>query len=100
MYKSVLDTMRDLGQDINVENNDGESPLHQAALVGCMVAIKWLLQSKAEIDKKTKFGETPLHFACRSGQKEIVVLLLEAGADIEVEVGIIDDHHKKRNNLN
>lgn len=86
LYRSLLDSMRDLGQNIDVENNDGETPLHQAALAACMVAIKWLLQAKAGIDKKTKFGETPLHFACRSGQKEAVVLLLEAGADINVEV--------------
>ena len=78
--------MKDLGQNIDVENENGETPLHQACLEGCVVAIQWLLKQSAQIDKTTRYGETPLHFACRSGHKEAVLLLLEAGADLEVEV--------------
>ena len=86
LFLSVLSTMRSLGQDIDVQNQNGETPLHQAALEGCLIAIRWLLASGAEVDKKTCYGETPLHFACRVSQRETVLLLLEAGASLDIEV--------------
>lgn len=86
LFLSVLSTMRSLGQDIDVQNLNGETPLHQAALEGCLIAIRWLLASGAEVDKKTCYGETPLHFACRASQRETVLLLLEAGASLDIEV--------------
>ena len=81
--------MVDLGQNINVENENGETALHQAAFYGSEVALDWLLKQKAIVDKTTKYGETPLHFGCRAGHKQSVLMLLEAGASLEVEVGWI-----------
>ena len=81
-----MDTMRVLGQDVNAENHNGETPLHQASLEGCHIAIDWLLANGADVEKTTTYGETPLHFACRAGQREAVLRLLEAGASLDIEV--------------
>ena len=76
------------GQDINLQNKSGETPLHGACLEGRPVSIRWLIQHNVNVHIPNKYGDTPLHFAARKGVEESVSFLLDAGADPEISVYI------------
>ncbi len=64
---------------------DGHTPLHKATEYGqkdCMMA---LLQSGADVNRKSEYGYTALHSAVRHGNQECSRLLLKSGADVNVE---------------
>jgi len=68
---------------VNMAGNSGETPLHHACLKNCEESISFLLQNKADINKRSKNGETCLSFAIRAGFKSAIKLLLEHGSDEE-----------------
>jgi uncharacterized protein len=86
LFCKVMALMLELGQDVNVQNKSGETPLHQASLEGRTYAIDWLLKNGANPHLTNKYSETPLHFACRSGVETGVSLLLEFQADPNAHV--------------
>jgi ankyrin repeat protein len=66
---------------------DSGNQLNQTALLiaaykGNMEIVQYLVNKKADINKKDNFGGTPLHMATLSGKKEIVEFLISKGADI------------------
>jgi ankyrin repeat protein len=64
-------------------NNDGWTPLHEAAFFGDCDVIKLLLAAHADINHQTsKDGHTPLNRAVAGGKIEVVRLLLDSGADV------------------
>jgi ankyrin repeat protein len=72
-------------------NNDGFSPLHLAAFVGQVDAVRTLLAGGADINKvqqsKVPYvpSNTALHAAIAGGpHREVVELLVTAGADVNV----------------
>jgi ankyrin repeat protein len=68
------------GANVGAIDNNNETPLHAAAIVGDQEAIKILIEKKAEIDAKNKYQRTSLHLAAKEGHVEIVTLLLANGA--------------------
>ena len=71
-----------------VSKGTGNTPLHQAAMVGNTIKTKSLIAQGADINAKNENGETPLHFAARRGNLEIIELLISSGADIEAKENI------------
>ena len=65
--------------DANAKNNDGDTPLHLAAMEGNVDLAKLLLANKAEVNAKDNIGWTPLHFAAVKGHKDVVELLRQHG---------------------
>ncbi len=61
--------------------DDGQTPLHFAAIYGHEAITTYLLENGASVKAKDILGSTPLHEAVRYGHKEIVQLLLDKGAD-------------------
>ncbi|KAF2300963.1 hypothetical protein GH714_018634 [Hevea brasiliensis] len=58
-------------------NNDGETPLHYAAIAGNVQAIRILVtKNRAVLDIKNRYGSLPLHYAAQFCQKEAVSYLL------------------------
>ncbi|MCM1322524.1 MAG: ankyrin repeat domain-containing protein [Bacteroides sp.] len=60
---------------------DGQTPLHFAAIMKQKGITEYLLERGASTKAKDILGSTPLHEAVRYGAKEIVRILLKAGAD-------------------
>ncbi|MEJ2171603.1 MAG: ankyrin repeat domain-containing protein [Woeseiaceae bacterium] len=56
-------TIIEMGVDINAVNADGETAMHKAAFSGADNVVRYLADSGAEIDLKTKSGETPWSMA-------------------------------------
>lgn len=68
------------GNNIDKQNEQGQTRLYLAAREGNTAAVKKLLRSGADPDIADSRGITPLHLAAYWGESEIVGLLLKAGA--------------------
>jgi len=55
--------------------------LHFAAKSGHVKVARYLIEKKADINRKTQSSRTPLHLACEQGHIPMVKLLLFMGAD-------------------
>ena len=85
--KVLLDGNTDL---VSSKNQDGDTPLHLAALKGRKDVAELLLSSGASVDARDKRADTPLHVAAEHGSVLIVALLLAHGADFKAvnDVGL------------
>ncbi|XP_024419394.2 SMC5-SMC6 complex localization factor protein 1 isoform X1 [Desmodus rotundus] len=71
------------GTDINVKDNAGWTPLHEACNYGNTVCVQEILQRCPEVDLLTQVdGVTPLHDALSNGHVEIGKLLLQHGGPV------------------
>lgn len=80
-YENSLDLLNflaDLGVDINLEEDHGNTPLVLAARYGHLQIVKRLIELGAVVNSPTK--TLPLNSAIASGKSEIAMFLLEAGA--------------------
>ena len=66
--------------DLNVQANDGETPLYTASNWGTLEAVRLLLKHGADLEVKNGMGRTALQIAAESGHGKIVELLREYGA--------------------
>ena len=61
----------------NVKNDNGQGPLHLAAMNGHAELVDFLLERKANANlRDSEQGRTPLHYACTSGSMGCVSSLL------------------------
>jgi len=70
------------GAEVNVSDEDGVTPLHNAAQYGHEGVVKLLIDAAADVNAANKDGVTPLYVASLNGHVEVVKLLINAGADI------------------
>lgn len=68
------------GIRLDVKNQEGYGPLHDAAINGHLEIAKALLARGADANARGAIGLTPLHFAAQSGSAPIVKALLVSGA--------------------
>lgn len=76
------------GADVNMEDQDSERPLYEAAVYGETEAIKEIIEGVSDVDDDNNLGRTALHAAALGGYLDTVKVLLDYGADIERK-----DHH-------
>jgi ankyrin repeat protein len=75
----------DAGGNIDLPDEEGRRPLHEAAYFGRADMVGFLLDSGALLDAPIHpFGYTALYFAVQQGHMDIVRLLLERGARVTV----------------
>ena len=60
----------------------GLTPLHQAAVHGCLKSVETLLEHGSNPSATDNNGQTPLHKATKSGSLECAAVLMRAGSDI------------------
>mmetsp|Transcript_55955 Transcript_55955/g.147973 ORF Transcript_55955/g.147973 Transcript_55955/m.147973 type:complete len:523 (-) Transcript_55955:150-1718(-) len=73
--KTILETLKDAGADIDYQNEDGYTALMFAARNGHARTVEALLNIKADVTRRNKLGRTALHYAAQFAHKDIVVLL-------------------------
>ena len=89
---SVLKTGRNLDAarsavsngDVNMQNSDGDTPLHYAAGEGNLEVTQYLVDNGANIEAANKWGNTPILAAVIGGHMKTTVYLVEMGADLKV----------------
>ncbi len=80
---SLLNFLIKEGANVNIQSENGWTPLHFAAQENSLEIVKVLLENGALLNVKDKNGNTALHTAIYNskGQGDVITLLLEGGAD-------------------
>ncbi|GIY84975.1 ankyrin-1 [Caerostris darwini] len=82
------------GADVNARNEDGETPLHNAARQGQLKTVTQLLEDGAGLDSLSKIGETATHYASSihkeqihypTEDKDLIALMLQNGGSVTTE---------------
>jgi uncharacterized protein len=71
--------------DVNMQDDDGWTPLIVASVNGHYETAKILLNHGGDVNAKTLVGTTALMFAAANGHDKIVKLLLDADADVDAK---------------
>ena len=69
------------GSEPNSRNDEGDTPLHDAAAVAKGAVVRALVAVGASTTEFNRSGEAPLHVAARAGNLKAVSALLACGAD-------------------
>ncbi|XP_041363793.1 caskin-2-like [Gigantopelta aegis] len=70
--------------NINFQDSDGMSALHQAALMGNTEVMHLLLDNGASTEIRDEKGMIPLHYAAWQGKSEPVHILLQHGSPVNL----------------
>lgn len=82
-YKKVQDLLEN-GADVNVRDDDGNTPMVSACFKGHVCIVELLLKcNRIKLDLCNYDGTTPLHAACLKGHKNIIQLLLDNGVSVD-----------------
>jgi len=74
------------GTDVNVKDEDGDTPLLEASGGGHKEVVELLIAAGADVNAKSVYGITPLHYAARHDHKETIELLIANGANVNAKV--------------
>ena len=77
----ILKAFLERGADVNVEDDDSERPLHEAASWGENDAVDLIITRVSDVEDDNRLGQTALHQASFAGQDKTVEILLSHGAD-------------------
>ncbi|CCI49617.1 unnamed protein product [Albugo candida] len=82
-----LQSDQDMVSLVNLRNQFGNTPLHNAALAGSHKCVDELLKAHADVSIRNANGSTPLHHACYSENANcsVIKLLVNAGCNINEE---------------
>lgn len=81
-HEEVVRVLLEAGANVEDHNENGHTPLMEAASAGHVQVAKILLEHGAGINTHSnEFKESALTLACYKGHLEMVRFLLEAGAD-------------------
>eukprot|EP01120_Amphizonella_sp_Union-15-10_P003364 TRINITY_DN13787_c0_g1_i1.p1 TRINITY_DN13787_c0_g1~~TRINITY_DN13787_c0_g1_i1.p1 ORF type:complete len:611 (-),score=110.35 TRINITY_DN13787_c0_g1_i1:99-1931(-) len=72
-------------KDLNVQNQNGLTPLHVACKSGNSTIVEELLRNGANVTIRDLEGKTALHYAAKEGKTRIIELLAEKGADLDAQ---------------
>ncbi|XP_041355391.1 ankyrin-1-like [Gigantopelta aegis] len=73
------------GVNINLQNEDGNTPLHFAVQGLSFNIVNHLVEHGGEINQQNENGNTPLHYAAQHGSVDIVSCLVENQAELDAE---------------
>ncbi|MBS0653135.1 MAG: ankyrin repeat domain-containing protein [Verrucomicrobia bacterium] len=79
---AIRERLKELGFDVLIINNNGDTVLHQACRKQNIEAVELALRYGFNPNQTNKAGDTALHIAAEKGNIEICQKLIDAGADI------------------
>jgi len=71
--------------DVNKQNNEKSTALHEAAFKGNKELVDLLIGAKADVKVQNSSGKTPLHRAISGNHLGVAKSLLDHGANINVQ---------------
>jgi len=87
--------------DVNKQNNEKSTALHEAAFKGNKELVDFLIAARADVHKQNSSGKTPLHRAISGSHLGVAKSLLDSGANINVQdnLGYTPGHYAAFNGL-
>ena len=81
---SMLSAILETGNPMHIDTPDlrGMTPLHDAAVAGCIRSVEVLLKHGADLTVSDNNGQTSLHKAAKAGALDCVALLMKSGGDL------------------
>lgn len=73
-----------IGEDINKQDNNGNTPLHYAVKGGHHELTKTLLTNGSDVNILNYDFEWPIHYAAHGGDEKLITLLIENDATVNV----------------
>jgi len=70
--------------DINIQNGEGDTPLHTAVKNDYPEVTKFLIENGADLNFANIVGQSPLHLSAGLGNLELTKILVEAGATLDI----------------
>jgi len=90
--RSLKDLLKDKDQQVRMEDDKGEMPIHKLARQGCLEATRDILERlmkteslKMDLNWQDKQGKTPIFYSVEYGHEKLVQLFLDRGSDVMVE---------------
>ena len=72
--------------DVNLQNNDGNTPLHLAVQAGKTDVVESLCeQGMLDVNSQNKDGNTPLHLAIMNKNQDLVTKLMDESANVNIK---------------
>jgi len=81
-HTDVVHALVSAGADVNLQRNDGDSPLIIASERGHIDIVFMLLDNSADIEMRTHYGHTALWSAARNGHTDVLDALIDRVADV------------------
>ncbi len=78
----VIQRLQELNANPHAEDDQGSTPLHNAAMTGNELVVDQLLSKGVTVEPQEAGGVTPLHLACAQGHVAVARLLLAKGAQV------------------
>jgi len=79
---NVTKLLLEEGANIDIKDQNKNTPLHLAASNGHTDIVKLLMEKEPDLSVVNKEGNTSLHLAASNGHTDIVKLLVEKGSDL------------------
>lgn len=79
-HHDIIEKLIELGADVNIEDNKGETALFYAAREGKIQAVASMIARKANVNKQDKKKQTALQMAKKMNRQDVMKLLIENGA--------------------
>jgi len=73
---SLMQILINLGANINIIDNNEQTPMHYAVMSNSLETVKFLIKKKADINMQDNTGNTPLHLAVINNCFDIVESLI------------------------
>ncbi|KAF5016316.1 hypothetical protein F66182_12037 [Fusarium sp. NRRL 66182] len=83
-HSAVVKSLLQEGAQADLQDDDGWTALHVAALTGKIVVINVLLEF-VDVHQQGKDGVTALHCAAGQGRRDVVKMMKERGADVNTK---------------
>lgn len=80
--RSILSPVKGYDVRVDLQDTEGRSSLHWAALNGSLTICKLLLERDVDVEQRDKHGRTPLLCACLGEHIDVIRLLVDRGADL------------------
>lgn len=78
----IMKVLLEKGAEVNVQDKDGNTPLHLLVRCANVKTIRLFLNFKANVNIINNRGEIPLFHAARTNKLEVVQLLVERGSNV------------------
>ena len=82
--KAVVDLLLENEPNVNIQNQEEDTPLHIAVRVQSKFIAELLLEQRANINIQNRAGDTPFKIATRARDWRLITLLIERGANTDI----------------